>query len=653
MINRYLLFAITNLLCFWANSQDLYTKSGWTTNPQYSDILENNKKESIVGITSEEKFEYYYSPSGDLELLHLIHRQFRLNTDDAINAFNKISVTLSNVIEIVDIKARVIKPNGKTVDFDKNNIKEIQSEQGKNNYKIFAIDGIEKGDDIEYYILRKMYGSNFGRYYYQFEYPIQKILFELISPKNLIFEAKGYNGFPNPESSVLEDGRNVLRCEFFNMPELKDEKYAYFNPRRARLDYRLSYNSVRGQAKLLTWSDASQRVYEMFYLDKNAKKIDKWIKTISIKDGTNLTKTTQVEEYIKSNIYIQDFHVPDFDDFEYILKNKVSSVRGVVGLYVNIFKALGIKHEIVLTSDRTDVKFDPDFQSWNYLDKYLIYLPEFDKYIDPENRAYRLGCVDGDLTATNGLFIGIVKIGDFESAVGKIKYIKPTSYEQNYDNLDIDISINPENGETKVLTTRGFKGLSGGYFNILYKSMESENQQKFLKELMNSKSPDAEYVTLNVHDKSNIEFIKNAEFLIFSEFLTKAFTQVAGNKILLNVGESIGPQTEMYFTEERKVVGEYSNNRWYYRKIRVNVPEGYKIVNPEASKFYFVEKSGDRNIYGFISDYSYENNVYTIIIDEYYKEIFTALEHFEGFKNVVNAAADFNKVILVLEKIEK
>jgi len=43
--------------------------------------------------------------------------------------------------------------------------------------------------------------------------------------------------------------------------------------------------------------------------------------------------------------------------------------------------------------------------------------------------------------------------------------------------------------------------------------------------------------------------------------------------------------------------------------------------------------------------------MYKVIIDEYYKEIYLPEEHFEGFKNVVNAAVDFNKVVLVLESI--
>jgi len=63
------------------------------------------------------------------------------------------------------------------------------------------------------------------------------------------------------------------------------------------------------------------------------------------------------------------------------------------------------------------------------------------------------------------------------------------------------------------------------------------------------------------------------------------------------------------------------------------------------------ENSGDELIFGFISSHEYSENNFTITIEEYYKEIFIDPEDYEGFRSVVNAAANFNKVVLVLEKI--
>lgn len=622
----------------------------WEEKPASSSIKSEFENENVVGIYTEEKFNFYYDENGDLMLKHLLHRRLRLNNDEAINTFNKLSVSLANVLEVLELKARVIKPNGSVIEFDKNNIKDITDEESGDNYKIFAIDGIEKGDDIEYLIVRKMKGDNFGRTYYQFSYPLQMASFELTSPKNLKYAIKGYNGFPSPDLSELEDG-NRYTCSLENIPGLKEEEYNYFNPRRARIEFKLEYNLSRSKAKVLTWNDASQRIYSIMYQDVEPRSIEKWMSTMKIKDGTPLSKAAQVEEYIKSNIHIEDLPSPELNDLDYIRTRKVTSEQGIVRLYANVLKALGVKHDIVLTSERDEIKFDPDFMSWNYLSKYLIYLPDDNTYIDPSEDSYRIGCVSGELTATYGLFIELVKIGEFESSVGKIRYINPTPYQANYDNMNIEISVNVDKSEIKISDTRGLKGLSGGYIGRIYKTLDEERKQEVLKSIMESKASNPDYAVLKVQDKSDVDFIRDADFIIYSEFTTSNLLEIAGNKLLLNIGESIGPQVELYHDKDIMRGGESEFNRWYYRRITVKVPDGYRIVNPEATDMNITEKSGDEITFGFISTHEYNGSTYVVNIDETYKKIFIEPEEFEGFRNVVNAAANFNKVVLVLEKI--
>ncbi len=45
-----------------------------------------------------------------------------------------------------------------------------------------------------------------------------------------------------------------------------------------------------------------------------------------------------------------------------------------------------------------------------------------------------------------------------------------------------------------------------------------------------------------------------------------------------------------------------------------------------------------------------EGNLLTITIDEFYKEVLQPIDIYEPFQKVINAAADFNKVTLLLEK---
>jgi hypothetical protein len=647
---RHLLTIILSCLLVTGYAKGKQDAFVWEKEPVFSEIPEKYAGENVVGINNDESINLYYNDEGDLEAVHVLHRKFRLNNDQSINKFNKISFTMNNVIELMDIGARAIKPDGRVVEFDEENIKEVKDDEAGDASRIFAIDGIELGDDVEYYLVRKIEPSNFGRTYFQFEYPLLSGSFEMVSPPNLIYNAKGYNGFPDARHEVLEDERNRFFCRKEDIPLIKDEKFSFLNSRKARIDYRLDYNFASERSQLLTWDDAAQSIYANTYLNVDKKDFEDWIEAVGEVTGSEKEKAAQIEEYLKSNIFIQEYHVPDFSDLAFVLENKVTSDRGIVKLYANLFREFDIDHQLVLTSDRSKIKFDGDFQSWNFLNDYLIYLPGPDTYIDPNNIAFRMGCISGMLSATDGLFIETVKIGDFESAIGKIKYIPAASHEANFHNMDIDISIDVDKNIVDLKTYQGLKGLSGGYIKRYYRMMDEERKQQVLRDFLAADVPESEINVLEVVDKYDHRYMKNAQFIIHSEVSTPAFLELAGNKLLLSLGLSIGPQAEMYFEEERKADVENGFNRSYYREITVKVPEGYKIANPEASVIKFSEKENDEVIFLFDSNFTYSGDIYKVIIDEYYADIFATGDQIEGFKKVVNAAADFNKVVLVLEK---
>ncbi|HET6541723.1 MAG TPA: hypothetical protein VFG46_14635, partial [Chryseolinea sp.] len=53
-----------------------------------------------------------------------IHRIVYVNNDEAIQKHNRIVISMNNTLELVDVKARAIGKEGKSVFFDKSNLKE-------------------------------------------------------------------------------------------------------------------------------------------------------------------------------------------------------------------------------------------------------------------------------------------------------------------------------------------------------------------------------------------------------------------------------------------------------------------------------------------------------------------------------------------------
>ena len=107
----------------------------------------------------------------------------------------------------------------------------------------------------------------------------------------------------------------------------------------------------------------------------------------------------------------------------------------------------------------------------------------------------------------------------------------------------------------------------------------------------------------------------------------------------------------MYQEEEERVYDiEADHTRHYYREITFNVPEGYQIKNLDDAKMdHQYEMDGETRIL-FTSKVIEENGKYKVVSEEYYGQVVWPSEKYEQYREVINAAADFNKIVLVLEK---
>jgi len=116
----------------------------------------------------------------------------------------------------------------------------------------------------------------------------------------------------------------------------------------------------------------------------------------------------------------------------------------------------------------------------------------------------------------------------------------------------------------------------------------------------------------------------------------------AGSKILVKIGDIIGPQTEMYQEKTRQFPMQVAYTHTLERNIEFTVPDGYIVKNP-----------GDLAI----DDVYKENGEVTMASPLRIRpkaipsgsshgaipEDLLSLAEYENFKKVINASADFNK----------
>ena len=330
-----------------------------------------------------------------------------------------------------------------------------------------------------------------------------------------------------------------------------------------------------------------------------------------------------------------------------IAKYKIASREGMTKLMLGVYNKAGITAHVVITCSREDVKFDGSFDSWAYLDDYLLYFPETKGFLAPYVFENRYPFVPFKFTANQGLFIEPFSMGEVKSGLASVHEIPALGYKVNYDNLDIDVKFADDLASNIIHQKRDFGGYNAAYFTPYFNLMSKEDVTELVEDITKRTAPDAKITKGTANPVANGLY---DNFVFDVNFTSAHFIEKAGPRILFKVGGLIGPQTEMYRDDQRLTDVENDFNRLYDRKIRIQLPEGYTLKNPDDLKFDVSVVDKDRTPFVFKSSYAITGNMLELTINEYYEDIFVPIKRYEDFRKVVNAAADFNKVTLVFEK---
>jgi hypothetical protein len=578
-----------------------------------------------------------------------IHRIVYVNNNEAVQKHNRIIISMTNALELVKIRARAINKEGKAINFDESNLKELKNEESGKAYKIFAIEGIELGSEIEYYFVRKMRPSIFDRVFVQFDVPVKMNSFLLTCPEHLQFDFKTYHNFPAVKEEENSE-MNVYLTSMKDVPALKEEAFSNFNPNRKRIEFKLAYNTARSKSRLYTWDEAAKTFYELLtkVSKEDQKALVKFVKTLGDNASESMdTRIKNVESKIKTTIQVSESREGSLAEIASILKVKLASHQGMTRLFLAVFNSLNIQCNPVLTCSRESIKFDADFDTWAFLDDYVLNFPETKKFLSPYVFECRYPFVKPEFTAQKGLFMQPFTSGNTTSALSVIGEIPAVDYTYNLDNLELDILFSDDLSSNEIRQSREFGGYNAGYFTPYYDVMSKDQKEEMIHQLTKQTAPDAK---INKWTAGPALDSKSNNFMLSVDFQSSHFVERAGSRILFKVGELIGPQIEMYRDDERTVAVENDFNRMYNRVIKINLPPGYRVKNADDLVIDIAYMDEDDVPFSFKSDYSLEGNVLVVHIEEYYKEIYAPLSRYEDFRKVVNAAADFNKITLVLEK---
>lgn len=645
-------FTFTTLLStsvFFA--QDYSFKSyDWNEKETKIDVPKKYDTEKEVIINRTVKIEITVD-NKDVRQYRLIHEKKYINSDDAIERNNKVYIPFGDEENILVMKVRVILKNGKSITLDKKDIKEEVDEEKGMKYNYFALNGLEKGALIEkLYVIEEAPDLNGNTIKMQDEYPIAAFNFDLITPAHLIFKTKSYNGLSEPvlDEKTLEK-KKVLSISEKDIAALKDdEEYSNWDVKLKLFRYKLDANLFSGAKNLNNFKEYATNIYERInpVLEKKQEKA-----IVAFCSDIPQSKDTQeqiwnIENKIKKTI-VYDKYIDSKPALSDVINTKQANSIDIIKLYTAIFKHFKIEQNLVFTSSRYKVPFDKDFESYENLNDFLFYFPSIKKYLTPTEVQYRLPLFPSYLGNNNGLFIKEKVFAGISMGIGEVNFIEIPGTEITHDYMDITVDFTKDIENPLVTSHMTYGGYSGLNFQPIKDFVSADQYKTMLKSISENYTLQTEYKTL-ITENDGTEFVGKKPYKLNMTFDGKDMIQKAGGNYLFSVGQTIGRQMELYQENKRMLPIEIEYPHYYTRKIKIILPDGAKIKNLDKFVMNFKTDLNGKTEAAFTSNFTQTKNEVTIDNTEFYNIINYPLASFDQYKAVINAAADFNKIVVIV-----
>jgi hypothetical protein len=640
-----------------AQKKGLYDNYDWEKNPTIYTPELIDQQEDVITVFEKHAHEYTYT--SNIRRYELLHIRKHLLSDKAIEQENKFYVWTSGSRNILQLKARVIQPSGKIIELNQDNIIESKDEKGKVNYRYFAFEGIEKGSTIEYlhyiWYLGDFDGSgNFSSHQYfdiNDETPKKQIELTVHVDKKL-----GFSAYCNKPHQSLENSSTVVhdtwQLSLVNIAKVPGERYARESKSRHRLFYRVDSQTTNSSYDYLARAISNRYAQPALSVDKEfVQWRDAFLANVfSATDSTSLLKLKAIERALKTQFaFSNEASAVTGKD---LLKGQPLSERSFFALMIQLTKHLGIENRIVITCNSRKFLFPDKYQSYLFLDHVMLHFPKEDVYFMAGSDS-RIGPAPFLYLDNRALSIRPETVYSTSPLppLNDIVRIQAPATDYTSDLITTAVLIDPLTLQSTIHLDRSVSGYFAEPYQAGMSSLTEEQlgevKESFFTYVLTESAQLGEYTFEN--DNSNA--FNDKPLVGHVTATSSSLVSEAGGKLLVNIGTLIGPQSNMYQEkpETRQLPVDLDYLHRYHREIRLAIPAGYKVANTDDLS-RSVTPDGKNNSIGFTSSYELLGSELVITIDEWYNELSYPKEQYRYVVDVFNAAADFNALVLVLEK---
>jgi hypothetical protein len=647
MNKKILLIALFLCISFGLQAQIDLLSYDWEEEPETYTLTEEELKEPQVTVKYYKEIEMFLLelPDKTFQLLEmeLEHKIIRLNNDEGIENNNKVYLPTNDLQDLKLNKARIIYPDGEIRELDEEDIMEATDDNGNVRMLYYAIEGVEKGVDLELVFARiykaRIYGNKIS---VQNEYTVKNATYKISLPDHLLLDFKCYNELEEFEHEE-EDGKNIYTLNIDKVEPLKDESYSIYSSNIKSFLYKLGRNTYSNE-KIGGFNELNEIYYNYIYETKlKSKVIKKFLGDFSKVGKSTDEIVTEIEKKVKNAIlYVGSDGASEVKE---VISTGKGSATGLTRLFGEIFTFLDIKHELVISSSKHYGHFEEEFECRYFLDDFLYYFPKTKRYLDPADNFTRYPYVGTEYLGNKGLFFKLVKMSDYTTASSKVKTIEVLPMDRSWQKLHVRADLS-DFDEVKLEIKSEYMGYDALPTQGIYEYYDSEDQDETVEEYLNFADEEGEVEDGDILYTQPNDIGVNP-LTVMGSLTSSKLIESAGNNYLFKIGAVIGTQFDLYDEDTRYSDIEIDHLHSYTRTIEFTIPEGYTAENLDSLNMSVHD--GAKTL-GFESSYVKEGDKIIVTVKEYYSELFYEKAVYDEFRKVVNAAADFNKITIVLKE---
>ena len=625
----------------------------WSNQVIVEEIIDSSFNKSSIGLINKYILEYYElndSLNSTFSKLLTRHSKFKILDLEGVEFHNILYVPMYNSVSLIDLKVRVIDSVGNIKNLDNSNLIELDNEDYNSNFKIYQLTDLKVNSIVEYIYTTKEKNEIHGSQILQEEYFNVKTEFILI-PGKYKSKVKAYNTNAIFNTELIDE-IPIKKITLNNLDSYVNEEYSTGQANRVNIIYQC-YKDEKKNSQNEFWRNITNSIHPIAFPTKFSRELI-ILNDLIFSERENYTQFQRlnlIDNYIKTNFKIIENGNSKLSSLDYILKNKTGSNIGFIQLYSSLLTHNTINYELLITSNRYFNKFDPEFFNPDNLREILFYFPEEKKYLIPDRIEYRVGEAPYNVLGNYGIFMDRNKDYYFSEIIENDK---------KYSTIIRTIDVNFKKMKEVIISE---KQKFTGHWAITNRAMlnlsNNVNTSDFKDYLTTSGIRGKKTIDYSIENDDIFQPIYNNPFIVNSVISSNSIISrhvlnipVKKSKIYkFQLGSIIGTQSELYSNKTRVSPIEIKYPNYYEYNISVQIPRGYKIEGVEKININENYISNGNIIAKFESKYRVIGDTIVISIEEFYKSLKYSKYRYNEFRNVINAAADFNKVeILFVRK---